>query len=115
MLPRSRHKFNASRARYKDHLYDSKMEANHAALLDKLKKARDPLERVRSWERQVKVPLDVNGTHITNWYADFKVTFADGHHEWHEVKGMQTELWRIKKLLFLALYPNEILREIRHA
>lgn len=110
-----RHKFNASKARYGEHVYHSKMEANYAATLDKLKKARDPLKRVRSWERQVKIPLVVNGELIANWYCDFRVTYADGHMELHEVKGMDTEVWRLKRKLFEALHPFWKLVVIRHA
>jgi hypothetical protein len=94
-------------------VFHSKKERDYAARLDALKKAKDPLERVRSWERQVKVPLIVNGKLIANWYCDFLVTFADGHQEFHEVKGFATEVWRLKEKLFRALYPDSTLVVIR--
>lgn len=107
------HKFNASKKRYGADLYHSKKEADYAALLDTLKKAADPAERVTRWTRQVRVPLIVNGALIANWYCDFEVTYADGRVELHEVKGFDTETWRLKRKLFLALYPKRAMKVIR--
>lgn len=112
MLPRA-HKFNASKKRYGDTIYDSKKEADYAARLDMLKKAADPKERVLRWERQIRVPLVVAGKLIANWYADFEVKFADGRVEIHEVKGYDTEVWRLKRKLFEALHPKRKLKVIR--
>jgi hypothetical protein len=55
----------------------------------------------------------VNGKHIANYFCDFLVTFEDGREEWHEVKGFQTEVWRLKEKLFRAIYPDRILKVIR--
>jgi hypothetical protein len=107
------HKFNASRARYGDTIYHSKKEANYAARLDMLKKAADPKERVAYWTRQIRVPLVVKSILIANWYIDFLVHFADGREEYHEVKGFETETYRLKRKLFGALYPNRVLKVIR--
>jgi hypothetical protein len=38
--------------------------------------------------------------------VDFVVTHADGHEEWIEVKGFETPIWKLKKKLFEACYPN---------
>jgi len=108
-----KHKFNASRKRYGKDLYASIKEADYAARLDLLKKAADPSERVLRWERQVRVPLVVAGKLIANWYCDFEVRFADGRTELHEVKGFDTETWRLKRKLFEALYPKRVLKVIR--
>lgn len=101
-----RNKFGASKKRYGTDLYHSKMEADYAAQLDMLKKARRKADRVLSWARQVKVPLVVDGCFIANWICDFEVTYADGRVELHEVKGFDTEVWRLKRKLYDALYPK---------
>lgn len=78
-----------------------------------MKKATNPRDRIKKWERQVKVVLDVNGVHIANWFCDFRVWFVDGRSEYHEVKGIETETYRIKAKLFSALYPKETLVVIK--
>lgn len=83
-------------------VYHSKKEAGYAAELDLRKKAGDILE----WERQVKISLDVNGFHICNYYIDFKVLHNDGTIEYVEVKGFETDEWRLKWKLFEALYSR---------
>lgn len=54
-------------------------------------------------ERQVKIPLEVNGIRITNYYVDFRVTYPDGSVEYIEAKGFETQDWRIKWNLFMAI------------
>lgn len=103
----------ARRTKYDGRWYDSKMEAGHAAILDMSRNAAYPENRVAEWRPQVTVPLDVNGVHICNYRVDFQVTYADGHEEWHEVKGFETELWIIKARLFRACYPERIYRVFR--
>lgn len=82
--------------------YQSKFEAQVAQDLDLRLKAKD----IASWERQVKISLDVNGYHITNYYIDFVVTHNDGSLEYIEVKGYATEVWRLKWKLFEAQYSD---------
>jgi len=38
--------------------------------------------------------------------ADFRVTYADGHQEIEDVKGMETEMFRFKRDLFEYRYPE---------
>lgn len=108
-----RGKFGSVTATYEGVVYHSRAEALYAAQLDTLKKAHLPSERVLRWERQIKVPLVVNGLLVTTWYPDFHVWFADGHDEWHEVKGFPTPEYLIKERLFRALYPDRILKVIK--
>lgn len=82
--------------------YHSQAEAEYAARLDQRKRAGE----IQSWRRQIKIPLDVNGIHVANYWADFEVTLADGSLEVHEVKGVMTETARMKLALFEALYPE---------
>lgn len=88
--------------------YQSTKEGRHAMMLDTMKKAANPAQRVTKWEKQVKVELTAHGKHIANYYVDFHVWFADGHDEWHEVKGIKTEVYRLKEKLFLAQYPDRL-------
>jgi hypothetical protein len=94
---------------YAGGLFHSRLEARYAARLDLLRKAKDRHLRVVDVKRQVKMDLSVNGKHIAFWYVDFEVTFGDGRVELHEVKGFDTEVYRLKKKLFDALYPNRTL------
>lgn len=111
--PGKRGKYNSVSATYDGRTYHSRAEALYAAELDTLKRAYMPADRVVSWEPQVKVSLDVNGQHITNYYCDFVVHFADGRTEWHEVKGYATAEWLLKEKLFRAIYPDRILKVIK--
>jgi hypothetical protein len=101
-------KYGNTSARYKGNVYHSRLEAAYAAELDSRKRAHNASERVVRWERQVKIPLIVAGQLIANYYADFEVTFGDGRVELHEVKGYETEVWRLKRKLVDALFPNRL-------
>ncbi len=80
--------------------YHSKKEAGYAAQLELRLRAGD----IKEIKRQVSIPLDVNGRHICNYIIDFVVTLADGTLEYIEVKGFETDVWRIKWKLFEALF-----------
>ena len=98
---------------YKGQLYHSRLEARYAATLDQLANASDPKERVVAWDRQVKFDLRVNGKHITNYFCDFRVYLADGRIEYREVKGFETEVWKLKKALLEATMPDIALKMVR--
>lgn len=96
-------KYRNKKAEHNGVSYHSKFEAGYAAGLDIRKKTGD----IRSWERQVKIPLDVNGKHIANYFIDFKILHNDGIVEYVEVKGFETDTWRLKWKLFDALYGDD--------
>jgi hypothetical protein len=106
-------KYGNYSATYNGYTYMSRKEALFAAELDTLRKAYMPKDRVVSFERQVKVSLDVNGKHVANYYMDFVVKYADGREEWIEVKGYETAEWKLKAKLFVACYPDRIYRIVR--
>jgi hypothetical protein len=113
-------------------LYDSALEARTAKLLNTMKRATKPSERVVSWQRQVRFPLEafspVSPDHkqvIGTWTADFVVTFADGRTEVWECKSpivrdkkgrkrylTRTESYRRAIKILKANQPNIIIREI---
>ena len=87
----------------------SKKEAQYAYELDLRVKAKD----IKSWERQVKIDICVNGIHICNYYMDFVITHNDGSEEYVEVKGFATDVWILKAKLFRATYPDRKYTVIR--
>lgn len=96
-------KYNSKSVVYEGTQFHSKKEAAYAAELDLRKKAGD----IKSWERQVKISLDVNDHHIANYYCDFKVTNKDGSIEFHEVKGFETEVYRLKRKILEATFLHD--------
>jgi hypothetical protein len=96
---RKQSKYKNSFADYGGAKYHSMFEAKVARDLDIRKRAKD----IKSWERQVRVSLDVNGQHICNYFVDFLVTHNDDSLEYIEAKGFATEVWRLKWKLFEAL------------
>lgn len=96
-------KYGAKSFEYNGIRYHSKKEAGYAADLDILIRAGE----IKSWKRQVKLDLRLNGIHITNYYMDFIITHNDGSEEMVEVKGFETEAWRIKWKLAEAIYSDE--------
>lgn len=101
-LTRSKSKYHNVSQVYNGIRYDSKKEAKYAEDLDWRVKAGD----IKSWDRQKKISLDVNGKHIANYYIDFVVYHNDGSREYVEVKGFAAEVWRLKWKLFEALIQD---------
>ncbi len=85
-------KYNARKQTYNGRSYDSVMEANYAQELDWRMKAGEIKEVVP----QYKIDLRAYGQHIANYFVDFKVVLTDGTVEYHEVKGFETDVWRMK-------------------
>lgn len=94
-----KNKFGAKGTKYNGRYYDSMLEANYAQQLDWEIKA----GIIKEWIPQFKIDLSVNGVHIANYYVDFKVIKPDNSIEFHEVKGCETDLWRMKWKLTQAL------------
>jgi hypothetical protein len=92
-------KYSAKSQEYNGERYDSKGEAGYAQELDWRIKAGE----LKSYERQVKVPLVVNGVLICNYYADFIVTTKHDAKELHEYKGLVLPLFQLKWKLLQAL------------
>ena len=100
---RSKSKYRNVTTEYNGLKYDSKLEAKVAQDLDwKMK-----IGEIKEWRRQVKIPLAVNGVHITNYYIDFIYTDKHGQRVYLEAKGMETDVFKMKWRLLTALI-NEI-------
>lgn len=102
-------KYHNTPSRYKGVLYMSKKEMEYAMILDDMKRTKE----IDSWKGQFTLKLDVNGKHICNYIADFKVvrsiqTDNGGffQEEIHEVKGFFTPISKLKWRLAQALYPQ---------
>lgn len=83
--------------------YDSKKEAAYAKELDLRLKAKD----IQSWRRQVSIQLSIYSQPICKYYMDFEITHNDGTIEMVEIKGFQTEIWRLKWKILEAIYEKE--------
>jgi hypothetical protein len=108
---KKRSKYNVapkSERTYGGVLYDSKLEKTYRTKLELLKKTTDPNKRVISIEEQVPFVFNVNGHKICTYLLDFRVTYGDGRIEHIDVKGVATDLYRVKKKLLLACYGIEI-------
>lgn len=99
----NRNKYNSKRSSFNGRTYDSALECNYAMQLDLRQKAGE----IREIIPQFKLELYVAGIHICNYYVDFKVILENGDEEYHEVKGYETEVWKIKWKIAKALYGKE--------
>jgi hypothetical protein len=71
-------------------------------------------KQVVRWEPQYRIPLPVNGVVVCTYVADFMVEFVTlGRVEFHEIKGFETSLWKLKAKLFRACYPEAVLKVIK--
>ena len=82
----------------------SRKEAEYARTLDALKHAKDPKERVVSYETQVPFQIELNGIKICKYICDFKVLYKDKHIEIVDCKVFKTDIYRLKKKLVEAQY-----------
>lgn len=84
--------------------FDSKAEYRYALWLEAEREA----GRVYQWVHHPgRVDLHGrNGSVVATMEPDFAVWNPDGSREYHEVKGMPTAAWRIKRALFEDQYPT---------
>lgn len=91
-------KYGAKRHNYDGYIYDSKLEASRAWELDEaLRKG-----EIKAWERQFKIDLyfynkDGDMIRYKPWKVDFRIENLDGTFTLEEVKGMETEDFRVKR------------------
>lgn len=103
ILNRKPSKYKNKSAESGGKIYDSKMEARYAEKLEWRKKAGEIKEIIP----QFCLRLDLNGKHICKYYVDFKVVYPDGKEEFHEVKGFETDVWKLKWKMALAIYGED--------
>ena len=101
-------KYRAQRTRVGNVVYASRREAEYAEELHLRQRAGEVLTI------EIQVPYElIPRPNLVKYVADFRVTFKDGRQEVHEVKGMETAVWKIKEKLFRHRYPHIPLRVIR--
>lgn len=83
-------------------VYHSKAEARTAVELDMALKA----GAIALVTPQVRYPIVVNGAFVCNVVVDFEILHNDGSLEALEVKGFETELYKLKAKLLRACYPK---------
>lgn len=92
-----KHKFKAKPTNIDNIRFDSKKEAAFYTQL----KTRQKSGEVIGFFRQVPLHLTANIRYV----MDFFVFYADGTCEGIEVKGFETEGWKLKKKMVDELYP----------
>lgn len=102
-VQRYKSKYGNKKQEFNGRLYGSKLEAFYAKQLDTAKKGK----AIKDFTPQFKLPLYVNEYFIANYYVDFMVENNDGSKELWEIKGFETEVWRLKWKLTEALYGEE--------
>ncbi len=86
--------------------YDSKKEARRAQELALLQQA----GLIAGLEHHPVFSIDVAGIHICRYEADFRYQDKEsGRVIIEDVKGMRTEIYKLKKKLVLAVHGLEIL------
>ena len=94
------------RADLNDKYFRSRWEANYARWLNFRISNKDS---IASWEYEpqtFRFPVK-RGT--MSYTPDFRVTYLDGHQEWHEVKGWLTQQGATALKRFAKYYPTEAL------
>lgn len=104
-----RSKYGNVHTEYNGRIYHSAKEAEYAKMLDTLRRATDDKDRVIRVETQVPFRIRVKGKPICKYLLDFKVTYADGRVEYVDVKGVRTDVYKLKKKLVEALFPVTII------
>jgi hypothetical protein len=103
-IPAKRSKYGNRKTEYNGVKYDSAAEATYAALLD----LRMKLGGVDRWTRQHRVPLVVNGVKVCDMVIDFMVWEKAEIGRPVEIKGFETEAYKLKRKLFEALTGEKL-------
>lgn len=102
-------KYRNKKTEYNGRMFDSKKEAHRAQELDMLRFAKGEKDKVVDVEYQPRFRCVVNGKKICDYYADFRITYADGSVVVEDVKGFKTSVYKLKKKLVEALHDVEII------
>ena len=97
-----KNKYNAKKTSIGGYTYDSKLEAAEAEQLE----LRKLTGEVSSFTRQHRLDLCVGGERICMYKIDFRAELTDGSIEYIEVKGLATDVWRIKWKLTQAMFEE---------
>ena len=109
----TKRKYNNKKPEIDGVTFDSQKEANYYVKLKLMKRA----GKVERFELQPEfVLLDPKNDRVTGrgikYRADFKIVWEDGLEEIIDVKGYKTNIYKLKKKLLLARYPEINFREV---
>lgn len=104
-----KNKYGNVRTEYNGRSFMSKKEADFARRLEHLRHAKNISDRVTKVEYQVPYKILIKNKLIFHYFADFRVTYADNHQEVIDVKGVRTDVYKIKKKAVEAEYDIQII------
>jgi hypothetical protein len=105
MTRTGRNKYGAVRTTVDGISFASRKEAEYYILLREELKAGGIL----GFARQPRFPIGAGHEYV----ADFMVVLKDGTCEVVEVKGVETDLYKLKKSYFDSIYPNLVLKVVK--
>lgn len=97
-----RNKYGAIKTVFDGRTFDSKREATYAAEYGMLKKAGEIVEL----EFQPVLIL-VPKPNLIKYIPDFRIVWRNGNEEYVDVKGMETDVFRLKKKLMAHFHPDK--------
>ena len=104
-LLKKQHKYGAVRT----HGFASKAEFRRSQQLELFRKA----GAIKNLKFQPRFHIYVEGVKVCDYVADFEYQDERGRWIVEEVKGVETPVYKLKKKLFLILYPDYIFKEIK--
>lgn len=109
---RRKSKYGAKPCVVDGHRFPSHLEANRYGCLKLLMRS----GAIRDLRLQVRFPLEFDGVAVATYVADFVYQELLGG-AWRQVvedtKGFATQVYKLKKRLFLQAYPHIDFREIK--
>lgn len=102
-------KYGAKKSHADGICFDSKREADYYCELKLRQRSGDIL----GFCRQPRFPLISDSGEQVEYLADFIVFNADGTYDIVDVKGMMTDVFKIKQKMFKAKYPKLELKIVR--
>ena len=99
-------KYGAIKVKLDGYVFDSKLEAARYKFLKELERA----GAVSDIEVHPPYPCFIEGKKICLYKADFKYKNAKGEEVVEDTKGVQTDVFKLKKKLVEALYPGLIIQ-----
>lgn len=103
-VKKSRNKYNAKKAWVDGILFDSNAEADYYCKLKLLLRAGE----ITGFCRQARFVITegINGERGTEYVTDFIIFYPDGNYRIVDVKGKETEVFKIKVKAFREKYPK---------
>ncbi|MCQ2282362.1 MAG: DUF1064 domain-containing protein [Bacteroidales bacterium] len=107
-------KYHARKTTVDGITFDSKKEAEFFCELKLYKRAGyiTKIERQVAYELQPAFRHDGKAERAIRYVADFVVTYSDGHVEVIDVKGVRTDVYKLKRKMLLFKYPDMVFREV---